>query len=87
MTIKIIKSKKLKLSKKQSQQYTKKFKNPLVSILITIWITTSLTGVGFYFSGHVSAKNLQTGITVVSKVIISCLEFITAPEFEDNSEQ
>ncbi|NES83154.1 MAG: hypothetical protein F6K10_18060 [Moorea sp. SIO2B7] len=61
----------------QNNRHRKKQqKTQFAYLLITILTSISLTGVGLFWSEKLSQEQLQTTITVVSKVLLPCIRLL-----------
>ena len=56
---------------------TARLKRQLQYVLVTLWLAFGLTGVGLFWSGHLSTRDLQSGIYILRTVLMPCIRLLT----------
>ena len=55
-------------------------KQRLFYATLALWLSFGLTGVGLFWSGHLSGSQLKTGIQVLSRVLMPCVKRLLLEE-------
>ena len=67
---------KCKRPKQQPHSSAAHLKRRLLYGLMGLWLAFGLTGVGLLWSGHLSTRDLQSGIYILRTVMMPCVRLL-----------